>query len=89
MKKRSKIDVLKLIRDHEGEMTWYPISTFFPQGSFAEGAAVSGTEVVKEFVDSGLVDVLKEPSEFGRYQITEAGLQLLNEAEKGKTNRRE
>jgi hypothetical protein len=77
MTKRTKLDVLRLILDHKGEMTWYPISTFFPVGSIEDDASLSGGDVVKEYVAQGLVEIVHVPEDFDRYRITEAGKQFL------------
>jgi DNA-binding PadR family transcriptional regulator len=71
--KRSKWDLLKLIQDHEGRMTWYPIDTFFPMGSIVEDDEANGMDIVKDFVGEGLVSVSENEGESDCYSITAKG----------------
>lgn len=75
--KRSKWDLLKLISDHKGRMTWYPIDTFFPFGSIIEDEKANGMDVVQDFIDGGLVSVVKSEEGADGYAITSKGFDEL------------
>ncbi|MCO6458240.1 MAG: hypothetical protein J5I93_23285 [Pirellulaceae bacterium] len=77
--KRSKWDLLKLIQDHQGRMTWYPIDTFFPIGSLAEDRNANGMDFVTEFLEAGWIN--RQENETGEYcyEITDQGREELND----------
>lgn len=79
--KRSKWDVLKVIRDHQGKMTWYPIDTFFPIGTIIEDPNANGMDIVGDFIESGLVHVVKTEAGRDAYSITESGIAELQQRE--------
>lgn len=77
--KRSKWDLLKLIEDHAGRMTWYPIDTFFPMGSIIEDANANGMDFVGDFLADGLIASRKNEKGEDCFSITGAGQKALAE----------
>lgn len=84
---KTKWSVLRLIRAQSGTVNWYPVVTFFPRGTILEDATIDGMDVIREFVQQGLVTEQPQGSGFPAYAITAAGLEKLAELDACRENR--
>ena len=81
LEKRTKWSVLRLVKAQSGTVNWQPLITFFPRGVIEDHPDLDGMDVVKEFVESGLVRECSKDKGASTYEITEIGLAKLNELE--------
>jgi hypothetical protein len=80
MNQSTRLTLLRLIKEHEGEWGWYQFERAFPPGWFAdEPPSMRAKDFLDRLKMDGLVTTIPGDSH-GKYLLTAGGIEVLREA---------